>query len=185
MNNAINLEKDLLKNNIIKLKRRMRNSSHLLTLSSLTYFNLYLKPSYYDLIIVDDANIYDADDYYDVIKGHQVIVAGEFSYRFSQSNNVLSRLRDEDTMIFRHRYIPTPLSLLHVFKNLKGVPVIDENNSIEVRKNSPLEVIKEILNSGEYKLNYICDNYDVIYKLFNSIYEYLVDKYNDSRKWAY
>lgn len=152
------LEKDLIRENLRYIQRRATRYAHKLAITSLAYFNRYLTPNAYDVVIMDDANMLDANDYEKVLSASQIILAGESSFRNAGQNSILLQFRSDDIVLLKHRYTLTPLPLLASLKELKGI--IDyEVDAVEVSKDSPLKVILDIIkNDQSASINYYSED---------------------------
>ena len=148
LSKAVSLEKVLIESHIISLQALKatnignNKSLYLTTTPILNYFLNYRK---FDLILIDDAQLLDANEYYNAVNGRQVIIAGEEITHTTLTSNLISRMRDNYTMTFNFRYSLTPLHLLTLVPNLKGTfrNKVSENYGVEIISR---EVFKYIAN---------------------------------------
>lgn len=123
-----------------------------IVLSTTDIANLFLSAEDYDLVIIDDGQLNDANEYGEFVNAEQVIIAGELPMHATISNSLISRVKNSSTITLDYRYLATPKNLQKKYSNLKGI--IKENFS----DNVGLEIIEDEL-------------YDYIYNLYKSNYE--------------
>ncbi len=123
--------------------------------------NYYLDIGLFDLVLIDDAHLLDANEYSNVIQAKQVVIAGTEKIQTSISSSLLSRIRSNSVMRLKYRYTPTPLSLLkqmnHIhgrfYSDLKkdeGISIVSEsgfNALIEIYKENPKSVVNYFTSS--------------------------------------
>lgn len=131
-----------------------------LTLSTTSILNNLLDYRDFDLILIDDAHLQNANEYYNAVLGTQVIIAGEeFNHPLNPAN-LLMRMRSNNIMKFHFRYTPTPLKLLSSLHELKGMflPKVSENYGVEV-------ISRDII---KYMGNLYLQNKDLIVNVYTS-----------------
>ena len=69
------------------------SGSKLLFLSDTNIVNLFLDMTLFDLVLIDDAQLLNANEYHKAIKCQQVIIAGTEQLQTSISNSLISRIR--------------------------------------------------------------------------------------------
>lgn len=121
-------------------------------LSTTDFANLFLNPEDFDLVIIDDGQLNEVNEYGDFVNAEQVIIAGELQMHATISNSLISRVRNSSTIFLDYRYLPTPKNLQKKYDNLRGI--IKENFS----DNVGLEIVEERL-------------YDYIYDLYKANYD--------------
>lgn len=90
--------------------RRTSNIKHLF-LTNTQVLNTYLNIKDFDLVLVDDAQLFSANEYAYALQGKQVIVAGELQLQEAVANNLISRISLSKNIVFNHRYSIMPKSL--------------------------------------------------------------------------
>ena len=137
------------------------NGIKYLYLCDVKTLNRYISIDQFDLVLVDDANLLDADDYDKAISASQVVVAGEESYRMAVTSSLITRFRSESLMTFDYRYIPTPLAISNRLKNVHSIITPNEVEGAGI----------EVLNVDDAKCiaSLIKDNPDVIINYFTAL----------------
>lgn len=112
--------------------------------------NNFLNPEDFDLILVDDAHLLHANHYYKALQGRQVVVAGEQQLLSSVSENLISRVSNNKTIVLDFRFLPTPGRLLREVKGLKGLLYSEasENGGVEVATEEIEERIAALSEAG-------------------------------------
>lgn len=90
--------------------RKTSNIKHLI-LTNTQVLNNYLNIKDFDLVLVDDAQLFSASEYAYALQGKQVIVAGELQLQEAVANNLISRISLSKNIVFTHRYSVMPKSL--------------------------------------------------------------------------
>lgn len=126
-------------------------------LSTTDLINLFLDPNDFDLVIIDDGQLNDVNEYGDFVNAKQVIIAGELQVHATISNSLVSRVRNSSTISLDYRYLPTPKNLQKKYGNLRGI--IKENFS----ENVGLEIVEDGLY--EYIYNLLKTNYEINIKV--------------------
>ena len=70
--------------------------------------NYYLDVNDFDLVIIDDAQLLNASEYYNAVLGKQIIVSGELQPQGAEFNTLISRMMIETIFKFDFRYLSTP-----------------------------------------------------------------------------
>lgn len=128
-----------------------------IVLSSTDIANLFLSPYDFDLVIIDDGQLNDANEYGDFVNADQVIIAGELQIHATISNSLISRVRNSSTIFLDYRYLPIPKNLQKKYSSIRGI--IKEN----FHDNVGLEIIEDGLY--EYIYNLHKNNYNVNLKI--------------------
>ena len=128
-----------------------------IVLSSTDIANLFLSPYDFDLVIIDDGQLNDANEYGDFVNANQVIIAGELQIHATISNSLISRVRNSSTIFLDYRYLPIPKNLQKKYSSIRGI--IKEN----FHDNVGLEIIEDGLY--EYIYNLHKNNYNVNLKI--------------------
>ena len=175
----INYEKIYIANNINELKKMCSDdnvkfenldydryidstkSIKYLYLSDVKTLNRYIKIDQFDLVLVDDANLLDADDYDKAISAKHVVVAGEESYRMAVTSSLITRFRSESLMTFDYRYVPTPLEVSNRLKNIHSMITPFKENE------AGLEVMN--VDGTKYIMGLIRENPDVVINYFTAL----------------
>lgn len=102
----------------------------------------------FDLVIVDDAELLDANEYTAALSGKQVIVCGEYKVRTSSDNDLLSKMRRDAIIDFDYRFDEIPHRYLQFIPRLKSRISNDyqENFAIEVIKEDYVQYIFDLFN---------------------------------------
>jgi len=143
---------------------------------------LYIKD--YDLVIIDDAHLSNADEYYQAIQGNQVIVAGEYQLQSAVTNNLISRLRSGRNINLNYRFTTIPKSLLNHLEGLKGriYNDYDDNFGIEVIYDNLLEYICRLLKeNNNSKINLFVMSLEKQREIYEDLVDLLID-YNYTNK---
>ena len=191
----INYEKIYIANNINELKKMCSDENvkfenldfdryieatrgiKYLYLCDVKTLNRYISISQFDLVLVDDANLLDADDYDKAISAKQVVVAGEESYRMAITSSLITRFRSESLMTFDYRYVPTPLEVSNRLKNIHSVitPLKEKDAGIEVLNVDGTKYIMGLIKeNNDVVINYFTALPNVQRKLFDSLASLLV-----------
>lgn len=165
----LNYNQYILKNNISKM----------LYLTDTSTANLFLDISLFDIVLIDDAHMLDANEYYKVINAPQVIMAGSEQLKESISNNLISRMRNNSIIRFKYRYTPTPLNLLSKMKGIKGrfYSDVEMNKGIEVSKEQFNSLILKLFkNDSNCKINFYTSSILKAREIYQIIGGILYDK---------
>ena len=175
----INYEKFFIKNNINELKKKcgeenikfenlefdrfIENTTGVkyLYLCDVKTLNRYISINQFDLVLVDDANLLDADDYDKAISAKQVVVAGEEGYRMAVTSSLITRFRSESLMNFDYRFVPTPLQISNRLKNVHSMITPFEE------KEAGIEVLN--VDDAKYIMSLIMENQDVVINYFTAL----------------
>jgi len=176
---VVNYEKIYIENNINELKKMCSDENvkfenldfdayidastgnKYLYLCDVKTLNRYISIDKFDLVLVDDANLLDADDYDKAVSAKRVVVAGEESYRMAVTSSLITRFRSESLMTFDYRYVPTPLVVSNRLKNIHSmITSVDE-------KEAGLEVMN--VDGAKYILSLIKENPNVVINYFTAL----------------
>lgn len=159
-----------------------------LVLSNSQIVNLYLEMDYFDLVIIDDANLLNAEHYYKALNGRQVIIAGLNDVGVSIAKDIVSKIKKSGIIELKKRYIETPFSLLNNVTRASGVFYSDEekNQAFVFEKRDLNEFVcdllitkdengKDVLNR-KVKINYFVKSLNKQRKLYDDITNALLEK---------
>lgn len=153
--------------------------SKMLFLTDTRTANLFLDIELFDLVLIDDAHLLHANEYYKVVNCPQVIIAGMEQLQTSVANNLLSRVRKTATIPLKYRYSKSPLNLLTQYADLKGrfYSDVESNKGIKVSKeNCNSLLLKLYKENPEYKINYFTSSYNKMHNIFQTVGNVLYDK---------
>lgn len=153
--------------------------SKLLFLSDTNIVNLFLDMTLFDLVLIDDAQLLNANEYYKAIKCGQVVIAGTEQLQTSISNSLISRIRHNAIMPLKYRYTRTPLELLKRMKNIKGrfYSDVKMNNGVSVCKDNYNSLIAKLIkNNNEVKINFFTSSLAKAHNIYQVIGNILYDK---------
>ena len=192
---VVNYEKIYIDNNINELKKMCSDENvkfedldydhyidastgiKYLYLCDVKTLNRYISIDKFDLVLVDDANLLDADDYDKAVSAKRVIVAGEESYRMAVTSSLITRFRSESLMTFDYRYVPTPLVISNRLKNIHSmITKVDEAEAgLEVMNvDGPKYILGLIKDNPNVVINYFTALPHVQRKMFDSLASLLV-----------
>lgn len=125
-----------------------------LVLAPTSIVNHYLDINEFDLVIIDDAHLLDANEYNEAIKGKQVIICGELQLQSVASNNLISRMRSNSIINMNYRFIPTPKNLLNYMEGSLGLikNTFSSNKGIKVITNSILDFVTNLYINNDHVL---------------------------------
>ena len=168
---AYSLERELLEENaslllkshskVFEVKKFFRNLDYAGLIRKLTYkrvvltdtevLNNFFETKPFDLVIIDDAYVLEAEAYYKAVTGRQVIIAGEEPKKSFSANTLLSRMKEKNIIHFTRSYNPVPKNLLEHSGALEGIikNSLEENQGIKVIKQKIEEKIVSILQHDE------------------------------------
>ena len=199
---VVNYEKIYIANNINELKKMCSdvnvkfedlNYDHYIEASTgikylylcdVKTLNRYIDIDKFDLVLVDDANLGDADDYDKAVSAKRIIFAGEESYRMSTTASLLTRFRSESIMTFDYRYVPTPIAISNRIKSIHSMitPYEEKEAGLEVLNvDGPKYILELIKDNPNVIINYYTSLPSVQRKMFDSLASLLV-KENFSRE---
>jgi len=192
------LEKDLLDNNkeIIRLSNKnfrygkagylnynqyieINKKNKMLFLSDTTIANQYLNVDLFDLVIIDDAHLLNPNEYYKVISGKQVIMAGTEQIQTSLNNNLLTRMRPSNVVKLRYKYKTTPLLLLDQNEGIIGrfYSDVDDNKGIQITSEDHNSVLIDLYRDNpDCKVNFYTSSLSIMHELIKNIGGVLYDK---------
>ncbi|HOH17939.1 MAG TPA: hypothetical protein PK087_01310, partial [Bacilli bacterium] len=148
-----------------------------LFLASTPILNNFLNKDDFDLIIIDDAHLLSANEYYLAIDGKQVILAGELPLQSSTTNNLMSRLSFATTINLNYRFSPTPLRLLNHLHNLRGCisPKVNDNEGIEIINNKLTAYLLMLLKEqNDVKINLFVSSLEKQKRFYDELGEGLI-----------
>lgn len=96
------------------------NDYKYLYLSDSQTVNLYLDVEYFDLVLLDDASLLNAEHYYKLLNCKQIIIASFNDVSVSIAKDIVSKLKKSSIIEFKHRYVTTPISLLKNLSRASG-----------------------------------------------------------------
>ena len=137
---------------------RKSNSVKHLFLTNTLVLNNFLNIKDYDLILIDDAHIFDANEYAYALEGDQVIVAGETQLQEAVASNLISRMSLSRGVTFDYRYSVMPKSLKNFTRGLSA-PIYSN-----YYQNYGHEIITK--NIYEYIVSLFKDSKNIIINLF-------------------
>ena len=155
------------------------SGSKLLFLSDTNIVNLFLDMTLFDLVLIDDAQLLNANEYHKAIKCQQVIIAGTEQLQTSISNSLISRIRHNAIMPFKYRYTRTPLTLLMKMKNIKGrfYSDINKNKGVSICKDNYNSLIAKLIKrNSEAKINFFTSSIAKAHNIYQVIGNILYDK---------
>lgn len=157
--------------------RRTNGIKHLF-LTNTQVLNNFLNIKDYDLVLIDDAHLFDANEYSYALQGEQVIVAGEMQLHEAVAYNLISRISLSKSIQFNFRYIAMP-------KNLKNYAVglnsplyrnFYDNYGTEVITEGVYEYIVDLFKANkDYKINLFVATLEVQRTVYENIANLLLD----------
>ncbi len=148
-----------------------------LVLAPTQVLNNFLKVEAFDLVIIDDAHLLNANEYYLAIEGKQVIVAGEMQLLSIVANNLMSRLSFATTIFLNYRFSQTPKRLLNNLHNLRGRinTTINDNDGLEIITSKLISyIVMLIKENSEVSINLFVQSIDKQKRLYDEIAEGLL-----------
>lgn len=158
-----------------------------LVLSNTQTVNLHLDIDYFDVVLIDDANLLNAEHYYKALNAKQVIIAGLNDVGVSIAKDIVSKIKKKDIIELKRRYVKTPMELLKNISRASGVFYSDEvdNNGLEFETKDFSDFVCDLLvvkdENGKYianrniKINYFVRNLKKERKLFDDICNKLIE----------
>lgn len=197
LDNIMFLEKDLIDSNIevIKLSNKIyktgkaphlnynsfiekNGNSKLLFLSDTRIANIFLDINLFDLVIIDDAHMLSANEYYKVVNAKQLVIGGNQQKVSELSDNLISRMRLTSVVRLKYRYSKTPLRLLKQYDDITGrfFSPINSNKGISVStENFNSIVLKRFRKDNNCKINFFTTSYSKMHELFQNVSNVLYD----------
>lgn len=198
MNNILFFEKDLMDNNVEIIRSgskvyRVGKAKHLeynqyiernknskmLFLSDTNIANTFLDMDLFNLVIIDDAHMLNANEYYKVVQCKQVIICGSELLQTSIDNNLISRMRSSSILKLKYRYSKTPLNLLSQYEGLTGrfYSDVSKNKGIVVSKENYNSIILNLYKENpECKINFFTSSFSIMHEIYQNIGNVLYDK---------
>jgi len=149
-----------------------------LILTNTQVLNHYLNIKDFDLVLIDDAQLFNANEYAYALQGKQVIVAGELQHQEAVANNLISRLSLSKNILLSTRYSIMPKSLKNHALGLNA-PIYKnyyDNFGIEVISKDLLMYVVSLLKENKtYLINIFTSNLEyqreIYYELTNLLLE--------------
>lgn len=198
MDNIMFYEKDLIDNNaeIIRSGSKVyrvgkakhldynqyiekNKNSKMLFLCDTNIANTFLNMDLFNLVIIDDAHMLNANEYYKVVQCKQVIVAGSELLQTSIDNTLISRMRSSSILKFKYRYSKTPLNLLAQYGDLSGrfYTEVEKNKGIVVAQENYNSIILNIYRENpECRINFFTSSLSIMHEIYQNIGNVLYDK---------
>lgn len=122
-----------------------------LVLAPTSIVNHYLDINDFDVVIIDDAHLLNANVYNEAIKGKQVIISGEFQLQSVTYDNLICRMRSNAIINMNYRFIPSPKNLLNYMEGITGIikNTLSKNRGIKVITNSILNYVVNLYLEDE------------------------------------
>ncbi|MFA7126873.1 MAG: hypothetical protein WC182_04855 [Bacilli bacterium] len=132
-----------------------------LYLATPAVLNHFIDLDYFDVVIIDDAQLLHANEYYLAVKAKQLVIAGEDVIHTAHQSTLLSRMRSSYIVNFNDRFIKTPLQFSSQIPLLHA-PFYEEvkcNQAITVINNHIVgEVLTRIIENSQLKMNVFIRN---------------------------
>lgn len=153
--------------------RRTYGTKHLFLTTS-QILNNFLNISDFDLVIIDDAHLLNANEYTNAMSGKQVIVSGELQLQSSVSSNLISRMRYNSIIELNYRFIPSVKHLMNTTEGLHGIikNKYSENHGIEIIRDKILEYICLLFRENK---NYVINLFISSHTKQRIVYEQLTN----------
>lgn len=147
------------------------------------FLNKHLNIDEYSLVLIDNAHLLSADDYYLALKGRQVVVAGEGIETVKANASLMSRMRSENTIKFKYRYLNTPLGISSFNQQLitPFLETIQDNQGISVRYDKLEKVLSEIIENDNVSINIFTPSLSRKRKIIEFIIDTFKNKMSTSR----
>lgn len=199
LDSILYLEKDLMDSNAESIKAANRvvragkakhleynqyiqknKNGKLLFLSDSSIANMFLDMNIFDLVLIDDAHMLNANEYHKVINCNQVIISGDIQPQSSVANNLISRIRSTSIIKLKYRYSQTPLSLLLQYDNLTGRFYSDINSNKGIRSHEDDDYVLLISNlfrpNMNIKINFFTSSLVKMHSIIQNFGDVLYDK---------
>ena len=134
--------------------------------------NQYLNMDLFDLAIIDDAHLLNANEYNKVISVKQVILSGTDQIQSSINDNLMSRMRSSNIIKLKYKYKKTPLSLLSQFEGINGrfYSDVNDNKGIKVSVEDYNTILVDLYKQNpNYKINFFTSSLSVMHEIFKNI----------------
>lgn len=141
--------------------------------------NQYINVDLFDLVIIDDAHLLNANEYYKVINAKQVIISGSDQVQTSLNNNLISRIRSSNIIKLKYKYKQTPLNLLNQFDDIKGrfYTSVEMNKGITVTSEDYNDVLIDLFrNDINSRINFYTSSLSIMQDLMKNVSVFLYDK---------
>lgn len=187
---AVNYERILIESHLsflqsLKSKYGDINGDKALYLTTTPILNYFLDYRKFDLILIDDAHLLDANEYYNAVNGKQVIIVGEEISHTTLTSTLMSRMRSNYTMTMNFRYSLTPLHLLSLVPNLKGTfrNKVSENYGVEIISRDVSKYLANLfINNSDLLINYFTPKLETKIKLNEEITQIFIDHHLETDK---
>ena len=153
-------------------------NSKLLYLSDTKMANIFLDIDLFDLVIIDDAHMLNANEYYKVVNGKQVIISGNQVSKDLPKTSLISRIKPNNMINLKYRYSRTPLKLLMQINNLHGRFYNEKklNHGMSIYKDNYNQIIiDKFHNEEKCKINFfttsLAKTRDIVQNLGNSLFD--------------
>lgn len=169
----------------LKSKYGDANANKALYLTTTPILNYFLDYRKFDLILIDDAHLLDANQYYNAVNGKQVIIAGEEISHITLTSTLISRMRPNYTMTLNYRYSPTPLHLLSLISDLQGtfISKVSDNYGVEIISRDVSKYLANLfINNENLLVNYFTSKLETKFKLNQEITQILIDNHFSTDK---
>lgn len=154
-----------------------------LFLTTSNVLNYFIDMNAFDLVLIDDSQILDNNEYIKAMICKQVIVAGAPQVSFGITDDLLSNMKRTSTIRLNYRYIETPLTLWRNFNRLKAKihDNYNDNYGVIITRVSLIKVVAQIFedssnNLKDTKINVYMEDSAESLKLFDGVADMLLDK---------
>ena len=141
--------------------------------------NQYINVDLFDLVVIDDAHLLNANEYYNVINAKQVIISGSDQVQTSLNNNLISRIRSSNIIKLKYKYKQTPLNLLNQFDDIKGrfYTSVEMNKGITVTSEDYNDVLIDLFRKDiNSRINFYTSSLSIMQDLMKNVSVFLYDK---------
>lgn len=98
----------------------IRKTDKCLYMATPAVLNNFIDVNLFDLVVIDDAQMLHANEYYLAVQAKQLVIAGEDIIHTKNQISLLSRMRSNYIVNFQERFPITPLQLSMKIPNLKA-----------------------------------------------------------------
>lgn len=156
--------------------KRTKGTKHLF-LAPVSLLNYYLDVNDFDLVIIDDAQLLNASEYYNAVLGKQIIISGELQPQGAVFNTLISRMMNETIIKFDFRYLPTPKKILNYIPGLQSLikNTYSGNRGIEIIKDKIVYYITLLyMTNKDIKINVFIRNFEKQKEVYTEIANSLI-----------
>ncbi|HQM17662.1 MAG TPA: hypothetical protein PKZ13_00025 [Bacilli bacterium] len=160
-----------------KYIKRTKGTKYLF-LAPVSLLNYYLDVNDFDLVIIDDAQLLNASEYYNAVLGKQIIISGELQPQGAVFNTLISRMMNETIIKFDFRYLPTPKKLLNYLLGLQSLikNTYSGNRGIEILKDKIVYYITLLyMTNKDIKINIFIRNFEKQKEIYREIANSLIN----------